>query len=115
MSEEKQDQKLVIVVLDDREILDDLLMGFVDLGVRGATVLDSQGMGQIIRQDMPIFSGLANLFPQTSGSVTILSVMDHSLVESSFELIDEIVGEIDRPNSAICFSLPVEQFRGIKH
>lgn len=114
MSENPLEMRLALIILDESELLDDVLMGLVDLGVTGATVVDSRGMGQIIRQDVQIFTGLANLFPETSRSVLIFSVMKASLVSSVFDMVDEVVGQIDRPNSAVCFSLPVDQTRGIK-
>jgi len=115
MSDEKTTYKLAVIIMDERELLDDLLMGFVDIGVKGATVLDSRGMGEIVRQDIPIFTGLASLFPETSGSVTVVSVVEESFVSKVFDLANEVVGQLDRPNSAICFSLPVDQFRGLKN
>jgi hypothetical protein len=115
MSEDKTTYKLAVIILDERELLDDLLMGFVDLGVKGATVVDSKGMGQIVRQEIPIFTGLSSLFPETSGSVTIVSVMEESFVAKVFDLANEVVGQLDRPNSAICFSLPIDEFRGLKN
>lgn len=106
--------KLVIVILDDPQLVEDLIMGLVELGVKGATVVESRGMGEIIRQDMPVFAGLATLFPKTTHSMMVMSLMPAELVEASFDLVNDIVGYIERENSAICFSLPVESFRGIR-
>ncbi len=39
----------LFIVLNEIEYLDDILDGFVDIGVKGATILDSQGgMGSAI-------------------------------------------------------------------
>ena len=107
--------KLFVVILDQPELVDELITGYLDLGVRGATVVESRGMGQIVRQDMPMFAGLASLFPESTGSRMVMSVMPEELVEKVFQLIEELVGELEQSNSAICFTLPVEQFRGIRH
>ena len=115
MSEPPTRHKLFVIILDQPPLVDELLTGFLDLGVRGATVIESRGMGSIIRQEMPIFAGLASLFPEHTGNRMILSVMPETLVEPVFRLVEEIVGQLDKPNSAICFTLPVEQFRGIRH
>ncbi len=115
MSDEKTPVKLLVIVLDQPELVDELVTGFLDLGVQGATVVESRGMGQIIRQDMPIFAGLSSLFPSSTGSRMILSVMPETMVEKVFQLTEEVVGQLDRPNSAVCFTVPVEQFRGIRH
>jgi len=106
--------KLCVIILDQPELVDELLTGFLDLGVRGATIVESRGMGQIVRQDMPIFAGLAGLFPTNTGSRMVLSVMPETLVEPVFKLVEEVVGELAGEQSAVCFTLPVEQFRGIR-
>ena len=49
--------KLVITFLNHPEDLDDVLAGFLEIGVTGATVIDSVGMGQILSHDVPIFAG----------------------------------------------------------
>lgn len=107
--------KLFVIVLDQPQLVDELLTGFLDLGVRGATIVESRGMGQIVREAMPVFAGLASLFPESTGSRLVLSVMPESLVEPVFKLVEEVVGALDKPNSAVCFTLPVDQFRGIRH
>lgn len=115
MAEEtKPPQRLFLIILDRAELLDDLLTGFLDIGVPGATVIESRGMGSIIRKDMPMFAGLASLFPDTTGSRVIMSVMPEPLVDKVFELVEELVGQIEQPNSAVCVTLPVDQFRGIR-
>ncbi len=113
-SPDEERHVLLVVILDRPQLLDDLLTGYLDIGVRGATVLESRGMGSIVRQDMPIFAGLAGLFPESTGSRTILSVLPERLVDDAFRLVEEVVGSLDKANSAVCFTLPVGQFRGIR-
>ncbi len=116
MSEaDTQRLKLFVIILDKSRLVDELITGFLDLGVQGATIIESRGMGEIIRQDMPVFSGLASLFGDTTGSRMLMSVMPESLVEPVYGLVEEVVGQLDQPNSAICFTLPVDSFRGIRH
>ncbi|MDH3583155.1 MAG: hypothetical protein OER86_02960 [Phycisphaerae bacterium] len=115
MSEAAGGNKLFVIILDHADLVDELMTGFLDLGVRGATVIESRGMGQIIRQDMPIFAGLASLFGEATGSRMIFSVMPVSLVEPVFALVEEVVGSLDQANTAMCFTIPVDQFRGIRH
>jgi len=114
MAEQEKSFKLFLIILDQAELVDELLTGFLDIGVPGATVLESRGMGSIIRQDMPMFAGLASLFPENTGSRVILSVIPEHLIDDVFKLVEEVVGTLDRPNSAVCVTLPVDQFRGIR-
>ncbi len=115
MSESSGPTKLFVIILDKSQLVDDLITGFLDIGVRGATIIESRGMGEIIRQDMPVFSGLASLFGETTGSRMLMSVMPESMVEQVYQLVQEVVGQLDQPNSAVCFTLPVESFRGFRH
>ena len=52
---------LMVVVLNKEEYLDEVLSGFVEIGIGGATILDSTGMGRILTQDIPIFAGLQGI------------------------------------------------------
>ena len=114
MAEQAERKKLVIIILSQPELVEELLTGFLDIGVPGATVLESQGMGSIIKKEMPIFAGMASLFSEQTGSRMIMSVMPESVIETLFELVEEVVGQIDQENSAMCVTLPVDEFRGIR-
>jgi len=114
MAEAGKEHRLFLIILDRAELVDEILTGFLDIGVPGATVVESKGMGAIIRQDMPIFSGLASLFPENTGSRIVISVMPVDLIDQVYELVEEVVGNLEQSNSAVCVSLPVEQFRGIR-
>ena len=57
--------KLVVIVLNNTEYLDDLLTAFLEIGVSGSTVIDSVGMGRILSHDVPVFAGLSSAFPGT--------------------------------------------------
>jgi len=111
---EDTEHRLMVIILDEAELVDELLTGFLDIGVPGATVVESRGMGSIIRKDMPIFAGLASLFPEHTGSRLVLSVVKADLADKVFELVDELVGQTDTAHSAICFTLPVDQFHSIR-
>ena len=105
--------KLLVVIIKGRARLEDLLTGFLEIGVTGATVVDGQGMGQVISRDVPIFAGLKTLFPGAEGaSQVILSVVPDDLVESAFALIDEVYGSLAEPGTGIAFTLPVDAVRG---
>ena len=109
-----QVMKLVLIILDQPVLLDDLLTGFLDLGVPGATVVETKGMGQIVRQDMPMFAGLADMFGESTGSRLVMSVMPETMIENVFLLVKELTETIDKPNAMICFALPVDHFREIR-
>ena len=43
-----KDIQVLFIVLNEVDYLNDILEGFVNIGVSGATILDSQGMASLI-------------------------------------------------------------------
>lgn len=104
---------LYCIVKDDRQ-LDLILTGFIELGIRGATVVDARGMAQVLRRDVPIFAGLSSLFPgSTSDSYLILSVLESGGVTAVSDLIEDVCGDFREPGSGILFTVPVATVRGL--
>jgi nitrogen regulatory protein PII len=106
--------RLLVAVLNDREKLDEILSGFVEIGVTGATVLDSEGMGSVLSHDIPIFAGLETLIrgsrPQNQ---VIFSVIPEEKVTPAIELLQEVCGNLDAPATGIAFTLPVDRVVGL--
>jgi len=107
--------RLLVVIIKGRAKLEELLTGFLEIGITGATVVDGQGMGQVISQDVPIFAGLKTLFPGAEGaSQIVLSVVAPDKVADAFALISEVYGDLAEPGTGIAFTLPVDEVRGFK-
>ena len=86
---------LLVAVINQPEKLDEILVGFVELGVRGATVIQSEGMGRVLSHDIPIFAGLQTLISQSRpDNRTIFSVLSDELVDP---VISPASGSVRRP------------------
>jgi len=108
--------KLFVYILNQQEKLDEILSGFIEIGITGATIIDSVGMGRILSKDIPIFAGFQSL---VSGSrpynKTIISVVDDDeKVRNALSLIEEVCGSFAEPGSGIAFTLPLDQVHGLK-
>ncbi len=108
--------ELLVCVINKPELLDDVLAGFIEVGVSGCTVIDSKGMWKIIAQDVPIFSGFKSLFGGVRESnYTIFSVIkDKETLENAINLIQKIYGSFNEPAAGILFTLPVNTVIGLK-
>ncbi len=107
---------LFVFICNKPEKLEEVLEGFLEVGITGATVIDSLGMGQILRTEVPIFAGLRESFfgAATSSNKTILSVIEESeKIQAAYNIIEEVCGKLDEPGVGIAFTIPVEQARGI--
>lgn len=106
--------KLLVLVINKEEYLEPVLELFVEMGIRGATILDSVGMGRVLAHDIPIFAGLRDLIPESRPfNKTILTLVEDNLVEPLIDAVEDVVGEFTRPGTGIAFVLPVEYVRGL--
>jgi len=114
MSEAERQAELLVCIVKDHHQVEEILTGFLELGIRGATVVDGRGMGQILSTDVPIFAGFKALFPGGSaGTYLILSVVEHDLVEDTIRLAEEVCGDFSRAGIGVLFTLPVQRIRGL--
>lgn len=106
--------RLLVAVINDVEKLDAILSGFIEIGITGATVLNSEGMGNLISQDIPIFAGLKTLLSHSRPqNRMIVSVLPEETVERALALLQEVAGDLDAPATGIAFTLPVERVVGL--
>jgi nitrogen regulatory protein PII len=106
--------KLVVIVLNKPEHLEDLLMAFLEIGVSGATVVDGVGMGRILSHDVPVFTGLRSAFPGTSPvNKTIWVVAGDDMIDDIPTAVDDVCGGFEGPGTGLVFVLPVEVARGV--
>jgi hypothetical protein len=61
-ADDEKARELLVLVLNEINLLDDVLSALIEAGINNATVLESQGMGRVLTQDLPIFAGFRHLF-----------------------------------------------------
>jgi nitrogen regulatory protein PII len=106
--------QLLVAVINHVEQVDDILAGFVELGITGATVVNSEGMGHVLSHDVPIFAGLRSLTTRSRPSnQTLFSVIEDEKVEEAIAMIQDVCGSLDSPGAGIVFTLPVARVVGL--
>lgn len=109
--------KLVIYVLNQIEQLDRFVRALKEAGIRGATIIPSSGMASRLygNDDLDIIGGFRMLFeqPRKESNVIMMAVEDHQ-VDIVFDLIDRVMGGVDKPNTGIAFTLPIDRIKGYK-
>ncbi len=105
--------KLVVIVLNKPECLEDVLTAFLEIGIKGATVINSVGMGRILSHDVPIFAGLRSAFPGSSpGNRTVLVLAEDTQVGWILEVVEDVCGDFREAGSGTAFVLAVESALG---
>lgn len=110
---------VLIIVLNQTEFLDDILDSFVEIGIKGATILDSQGMGSAISHsnihDDRIFRSLKTLITDSRPyNKTIFTVIEGEyLTQQAMKKVKEIVGDMNKPGVGLMFTVPVGHIFGM--
>ncbi|MGD2152991.1 MAG: hypothetical protein PVG79_06950 [Gemmatimonadales bacterium] len=107
--------QLLVAVINQPEALDDILSGFLELGVTGATIINSEGMARVLTHDIPLFAGIQTLISRSRAqNYTIFSVIDEQeKVDAAFALIQDVCGNLDDPGTGIMFTVPVSRVVGV--
>lgn len=107
--------ELLIAVINDVDRMDEVLSGFLEIGITGATIFDSEGMGRVLSHDIPIFAGLQTLISRSRPqNQTLFSVIeDPGKVEEAIALLQEVCGRFDDPATGIAITVPVSRVVGL--
>jgi len=106
--------KLLVLVLNKEEYTEKLLERFVELGVPGATVIESVGMGRVLSQEIPIFAGFADMMAGARPSnKTIFTLVPDDAVEDIREGIEGVIGDLDQPGTGVFCTRPVDYYKGV--
>jgi len=107
--------KLLVFVLNNEELLEEVLEAYVEAGVTGATILDSEGMGRFLAYEVPLFAGFKEFMKGNKPyNRTILSVVrDSATVERVRSLVDPLIGGLDNAGTGIMFTVPVDWVSGL--
>lgn len=109
----------LFLVLNETDYLEDILEAFVEIGVKGATIVDSQGMGRALaahsEQHIPMFGYLKNLLDDGHPyNKTIFTVLEsQELVERVVKAVEDLLGDMNKPGVGFIFTVPVGSVYGL--
>lgn len=110
--------KLVVFVLNNTDKLDELMVELSEAGIRGATIIESSGMAQVLThsgEDDPLIGYLRSIIdPAKDNNKTILFVSEEEEISTIREVIKKVVGDLSEPQTGILFTIPVDFTDGIK-
>ena len=107
---------LLIAVVNQEEKLEEVLSGFLEIGITGATVVNSEGMGRLLSSEVPIFAGLEAFAHRTRPRNQMLFsvIAEDEKVDRALRLLQEVCGSFDEPARGIAFTVPVTRVIGLK-
>jgi len=107
--------KLLVLILNKVEKLEEVLEGFLEVGVTGATLIDSIGMGHILSEEVPIFAGLRFMFAGAKPhNKMVFSVITDNKEEPVIKVLKKILGDLGQTGTGIVFTIPLDRVEGLK-
>ena len=106
---------LLVCVVNNTASVNDIVGGFVRIGVTGATVIDSHGTAEIAAAQVPVFAGFRQLVQSNrKPNRTIFSVIkDDATLDRAMAVVEKVVGSLESSATGIMFSVPVTRVRGL--
>lgn len=103
---------LLTAVVNNESLLDELITGWLDIGITGATVVESTDAVQMISLHIPIFAGFRAL---TGGGMhhnkmIFAAVEDRSLLEEAVAYLVSLCQETGKPHQGVYFVTPLTRF-----
>lgn len=110
--------QLVVIILNKTELLEDLLKEFANYDYYGATILNSTGMARMLVRlgcDEEVFLKPLKLMlePNTEDSKTILMITKEENIHQLEQIVNQVVGNIDEPDTAVFFAVTINYLRGL--
>ncbi len=112
-----EEMKAVFFVLNNAELLTPLLSALSKRNISGGTIFDSNGMARELakNEDFQLVGILrALLNPNLKSTKTLFFIMEAERIKILEEAIEEVVGDLSKPNSGILFSIPLDYVKGLK-
>jgi len=108
--------QLLVVILNDSDHLPALLDAWQDIGIPGATILDSTGAHQakswLHRFGLSAVSGLLSA-SEVKNKTLFAVIDDDDLLEKAIVATEEIIGDFSLPYKGLLFVVPITQARGL--
>lgn len=110
--------QVLVMVLNQVDSLEDILDAMNNIGIKGATVIDSQGMARVLGgnnpEKLPLFGSLSMFINDNRPyNKTIFVVLRNNQVTDAIDAIKSVVGDLTKPDVGIVFTLPVGHVEGV--
>ena len=105
---------LMVYILHEDRYLTEVLEELLEIGVTGASILDSVGMLHFLSQEIPIFAGFRSLLKGTKpyNKIILSVIQDKKTLKHALTTIDRTVGGLSKGKRGILFSVKLEHFLG---
>lgn len=110
--------QLLVHITSHEDTVNPIMKKLMEKGIRGASILDCEGMLQEINRDSvdapSIFGGLRQFVnPGREQNKMILILLKDEEVQSAIDVIHSVAGDLKKPDTGIIFAVPVTRWEGM--
>ena len=103
---------LLIAVINNEDLLDELITGWLDMGITGATLAETTDVLQMISHHIPIFAGFRSL---TSGGTVhnktvFTAIEDEGTLDKAVSYLEMICSQTGKHHQGVYFVVPLTRF-----
>lgn len=106
---------MILFVLDDPSLTDRVLESWSNVGVSGATIIESTGLHRLQKERIPMRYAFSSGFPTSeSGNMTLLVIVEsEAMVQECLHAAETVVGDLDQPNTGVFSAWPLSYSKGV--
>lgn len=111
--------KLLTLILKKTELISDLNDELKNIGIHHGTIIDAKSMTNGLRawsDDSIIIGGVlrrAKNFEYNEPCKILIFILEDEQLEEAKKVIEEVVGDIGKPGTAIMFTTPIDFAEGL--
>lgn len=105
---------MIYFVLDDPDLLDELLDAWNEAGIQGVTINESTGYYRRQNIKVPMRYVFPSAGREERGHYTLTAIVEtRELVDLALKAAENLVGNLDQPNTGVLAAWPLEVVRGV--
>ncbi len=105
---------MIMFVVDDSELLDQVLESLSDIGISGATIIESTGLFRRQKALIPMRYAYGDSTSDDNGQITIFAIVtDEKAVKKYLQAAEKVVGDLDNPNTGVFTAWPLTITKGV--
>jgi nitrogen regulatory protein PII len=105
---------MVLCVIDDPGKVDEVLEALEAGGVTGATIMESTGLHRKRDKSIPLHYLYSSPEPFETDNITLFTIVpDAAMAEKCRQIIESVVGDLEKPNTGIFTTWQLDQVKGL--
>jgi hypothetical protein len=105
---------MIMLVLDNPDKLDEVLAGWENIGIRGATIVESTGIQRLRQKQIPMRYIFSTPGFVEQGHLTLFVIVETKrVVQACLRETQKIVTDLDGPNTGVFAAWPLAVVRGV--